>query len=65
MGCFFTFVFQDISEAKELVLRGIGIMCLIVYTGLLIMFFYKISTGTWGHFCDLMIASIERNQARR
>jgi hypothetical protein len=65
MGYLFTFVFPDINEAKELVFRGIGITCLIFYTGLLIMFLHKINTGTWGQFCDMTIAGIELAQAKR
>ena len=40
------------SIADDLALFGVGILCLVFYSGLLGLWIVKLWNGTWAAFCD-------------
>ena len=58
-GYCFLFVFQDDNPRKEWFLRGLGVLCLIFYTGLIVFLIRKLITKHWTDFCDWAIGIFE------
>jgi hypothetical protein len=49
------FVLHDDNRPKEFFLCGIGILCLIFYSALLILWILKVRNKSWSAFCDRLI----------
>ena len=53
------FLLDYCGQAVDWPMAGLGVLCLIFYTGLLGMLIIKLWHGTWGVFCDYAASIVD------